>query len=93
MSILPNVNALDEVSILQALQDVDEPFRAPLTLFYLEQFSYREIADLLDVPIGTVMSRLSRGKTQLRRRLLSQQEIADQKIVSFQPEKPRESHG
>ena len=92
-SILPNVNAFDGVSILQALQEVDEPFRAPLTLFYLEQFSYREIADLLDVPIGTVMSRLSRGKAQLRRRLLSQQEIADQKIVSFQPEKPRESHG
>ena len=93
MSILPNVNAFDGVSILQALQEVDEPFRAPLTLFYLEQFSYREIADLLDVPIGTVMSRLPRGKAQLRRRLLSQQEIADQKIVSFQPEKPRESHG
>ena len=92
-SILPNVNAFDGVSILQALQEVDEPFRAPLTLFYLEQFSYREIADLLDVPIGTVMSRLPRGKAQLRRRLLSQQEIADQKIVSFQPEKPRESHG
>src|SRR5256885_16036803 len=93
MSILPNVNAFDSATMLQALVEVDEPFRAPLTLFYLEQFSYQEIADLLEVPIGTVMSRLSRGKAQLRRRLLSQQEIADQKIVSFQPEKPRESHG
>src|SRR5881392_4288588 len=93
MSISSNVNAFDSATVLQALREVDEPFGAPLTLFYLEQFSYREIADLLDVPIGTVMSRLSRGKAQLRRRLLSQQEIADQKIVSFQPEKPRESHG
>jgi RNA polymerase sigma-70 factor (ECF subfamily) len=93
MAIFPNVNALDGVSILQALQEVDESFRVPLTLFYLEQFSYREIAELLDVPIGTVMSRLSRGKALLRQRLLSQQEIDDQKIVSFQREEPGESHG
>jgi RNA polymerase sigma-70 factor (ECF subfamily) len=38
-------------------------------LYYFEEFSYRQIADQLGVPIGTVMSRLARAKTHLRRRL------------------------
>jgi len=56
----------DAATALAALQEVDEVFRAPLSLFYLEDLSYQEIAAVLQVPVGTVMSRLSRGKTQLR---------------------------
>ena len=93
ISILPNINALDSAIVLEALREVEEPFRAPLTLFYLEQFSYQEIADVLDVPSGTVMSRLSRGKAQLRQRLLSQKEILRNKVVGFGSEKRGESHG
>jgi RNA polymerase sigma-70 factor (ECF subfamily) len=93
MSISPNVNAFDSATVLEALREVEEPFRAPLTLFYLEQFSYREIADMLDVPIGTVMSRLSRGKAQLRQRLLSKNEALRNKVVSFQSDRREESHG
>jgi len=93
MSILPNVNALDSETVLQALREVEEPFRAPLTLFYLEQFSYQEIADMLEVPIGTVMSRLSRGKTLLRQRLLTKEEALGNKVVSFPSERSGESHG
>src|SRR5881392_636707 len=93
MSILPNVNAFDSATVLQALREVEELFRAPLTLFYLEQFSYQKIADMLEVPIGTVMSRLSRGKALLRQRLLSKKEALEHKIAAFQSDKREESRG
>src|SRR6266566_4833881 len=93
MSISSNVNAFDSAIVLQALRNVEELFRAPLTLFYLEQFSYQEIADILEVPIGTVMSRLSRGKAQLREQLLSNEEVLRNKVVSFQSDRREESHG
>jgi RNA polymerase sigma-70 factor (ECF subfamily) len=62
-------NELDEEELQLALNDLPETYRAPVLLFYFEDLSYREIAELLDVPIGTVMSRLSRGKEFLRSRL------------------------
>lgn len=68
---IDHVRSLDGPQIMSALQQIDETYRAPLTLFYLEQLSYLEIASTLDVPVGTVMSRLSRGKSQLRALLQS----------------------
>ncbi len=60
---------LDGQTVINALREIDELYRAPITLFYLEEFSYKEIAEVLSIPIGTVMSRLSRGKALLRERL------------------------
>lgn len=62
---------LDAGAVLAALWELDENFRAPITLFYLESHSYKEIAEILDLPIGTVMSRISRAKKQLRQKLQS----------------------
>jgi len=56
----------DAALVMDALGRVSEVFRMPLALFYLEDLSYREIAEILEVPVGTVMSRLSRGKSELR---------------------------
>jgi RNA polymerase sigma-70 factor (ECF subfamily) len=63
------VNEIDGAIAQQALLAVSENYRAPLTLFYLRQHSYREIAEILEIPIGTVMSRISRGKNELRKLL------------------------
>jgi len=60
------VSQLDTAQVLQALARVDIIYQAPVALFYLEDCSYKEIAEILDVPMGTVKSRLARGLAQLQ---------------------------
>jgi RNA polymerase sigma-70 factor (ECF subfamily) len=62
-------NNLDGDAVVRALLDLEEIYRAPLSLFYLQEHSYKEIAETLNVPVGTVMSRISRGKARLRQQL------------------------
>ena len=61
---------VDSGSLQQALQELPEVFRTPVILFYFDDFSYRDIAEAMGVPIGTVMSRLARAKAYLRQRLM-----------------------
>jgi len=69
---VPVESPIDNEALQLALDALPVDFRLPLVMYYFEELNYREIADELDVPIGTVMSRLSRGKARLRERLESQ---------------------
>lgn len=57
---------VDSATLQTALEQLEPNYRAPLVLFYLKELSYRDIAETLGIPIGTVMSRLSRAKDSLR---------------------------
>jgi RNA polymerase sigma-70 factor (ECF subfamily) len=78
-------DSIDGATAVAALQQIDPVYRAPLTLFYLEEFSYREIAAVLGIPAGTVMSRLSRGKSLLRKLLVQERMEASRKIIELPP--------
>jgi len=57
---------LDARQAVAALAQVDEVYRAPLALFYLDDTPYKDIAEILEIPLGTVKSRISRGIAQLQ---------------------------
>ena len=59
------LHQLDTAQVLEALSHLDEIYRSPVALFYLQDYSYLEIAEVLEVPIGTVKSRLARGLDRL----------------------------
>jgi len=75
---------LDTAQAVEALGQMDAVYRAPVALFYLEDCSYQEIADILEVPIGTVKSRMARGLAQLK------QIFAEIKPAPKQPRGPIE---
>jgi RNA polymerase sigma-70 factor (ECF subfamily) len=65
------MNRLADSDILRALRDLPEGFSAAIYLADIEGYPYKEIAEIMGIPIGTVMSRLHRGRQQLRARLMA----------------------
>lgn len=77
-----------EGDVRQALDDLPESFRMAVLLADVEGFSYKEIAEIMDVPIGTVMSRLHRGRKALQRSLHQfavERGLADRDPVVIEP--------
>ena len=63
---VPEAEAVDQESLQRALNELPPAYRTVVTMFYYEDCSYREISEKLQVPMGTVMSRLARAKAHLR---------------------------
>lgn len=82
---------LENEAVSESLLEIEERYRVPLALFYFEDHSYAEIAAMLDIPVGTLMSRLSRGKELMRKSLAAKSIGADRKIISINPSRPKES--
>lgn len=66
---------IDEERLRQLVGELPEEFRLVIAMFYFEELSYKQIAMELELPAGTVMSRLSRAKRHLRSKLLEAGEI------------------
>ena len=65
----PVAEQVTDGEILRALDEIPAEFRSVVLLVDVEEFAYKEVAEILGIPIGTVMSRLSRGRALLRKRL------------------------
>jgi RNA polymerase sigma-70 factor (ECF subfamily) len=70
VDVAANSGAIDQEQLTATLSELPDEFRLVLLMFYFEDLSYQEIAEQLEIPIGTVMSRLSRAKRHLRARLV-----------------------
>ena len=63
------MDCFTDAEVKEALEALPEQFRMAVLLADVEGFSYKEIAEILDIPIGTVMSRLHRGRKALQKQL------------------------
>lgn len=69
----------DHQRLQMSLDDLPDEYKTVLVMYYYQECSYKEIAEQLELPIGTVMSRLSRAKSKLRRKLLDSERTARNK--------------
>ena len=90
---LPSISSeaaitVDAAHVLSALAQVDEIYQDAVALAYLEDCPYKDIAEILEVPVGTVKSRIARGMAQLREILLGADSrvLTEQQKISFAPQ-------
>jgi RNA polymerase sigma-70 factor (ECF subfamily) len=76
---IPREREIDRDRLQEAIDQLPAAFRVVLVMFYFEECSYRQIAEQLDLPMGTVMSRLARAKRHLRSRLFAPRHTAARK--------------
>jgi RNA polymerase sigma-70 factor, ECF subfamily len=82
---IPPAGEIESEQLEQALSGLPDAFRVILGMFYFEELSYKEIAERLELPLGTVMSRLARAKADLRARLLGTKEKGETRKTIPQP--------
>jgi hypothetical protein len=80
VAVSPNLmNSLDAARLIEWLHQINEPYRSAMTLFYAEDFSYKEMAEILGVPIGTAQSRVSRGVGRLQRLIFRESDMGQRR--------------
>lgn len=91
-----NQNIVDKEeknNVLNALDKIDPIYKEVIILFYLKDLTYKEVSDILTIPIGTVMSRLSRGKKQLKSVLkfkdITDDNTKDNELTSLKKTNPK----
>ena len=75
------ITPVDSAELQAAIDELPAEFRLVVAMFYFEDCSYRDIAEKLDVPIGTVMSRLARAKGHLREKLFETEPVRANSVV------------
>jgi RNA polymerase sigma-70 factor, ECF subfamily len=82
------LDRLADSEVLRALRDLPEGFSTTIYLADIEGYPYKEIAEIMGIPVGTVMSRLHRGREQLRKRLVAHGRGRDEPLRADGPPEP-----
>ncbi|MBI3585161.1 MAG: sigma-70 family RNA polymerase sigma factor [Nitrospinae bacterium] len=76
------IKKIDNQGIQPLLDRIPEKYKSPFLLFYMDNRSYKEIADTLNIPIGTVMSRISRGRDFVKNIMLKNLVVSEANLMA-----------